>query len=53
MISRWLDKRCEILWEVSQSPQLCVEEASTILKGKIEEGGHQINLALSKPRKSM
>ena len=51
MIPKWLDKRYEILWEAFHSSPFRFEEASTILKEKIDDSEEQINVVLSELRK--
>jgi len=51
MLPKWLDKRYEILWEAFQSNSFRVEDASAILKEKLDDSEEQINVILSEQRK--
>jgi len=51
MIPNWLNKRYEILWGAFHSSPFRLEEASAILKEKIDDSEEQINVILSELRK--
>ena len=51
MISEWINKRYETLWQAFQSSQFRFEDASTVLLEKNQDAKEQINVILSELRK--
>jgi len=51
MISEWINKRYETLWQAFQSSQFRFEDASAVLLEKNQDAKEQINVILSELRK--
>jgi type I restriction enzyme M protein len=51
MIPKWLDKRYEILWKAFHASPFRLEDASAVLKEKLDDSEEQINVVLSELRK--
>ncbi len=52
MVSKWIDKRYEILWQAFHTSKFRVDDAARVLKKKIDDSEEQINVVLSELRKA-